>query len=131
MNKEIRWKQRFSNFDKSFRELTKHKDRDLSDSLLRSGFIKEFEISFELAWKTLKDFLESEGFDAKSPRSVIQLAFQNEYIADGHAWIDALEKRNLLSHTYNETLAKEAIARIQNSYFSFLEHFHNSFTKKV
>lgn len=60
-----------------------------------------FEIAFELSWKTLKDFLESEGFDTPTPRKTLQQAFQSGFIKQGHEWNDALNKRNLLTHTFS------------------------------
>lgn len=65
-------------------------------------------ILLELGWKTMKDYLELEGFDVKTPRSAIQTAFQVELIRDGHIWIDMLNKQNLMAHTYNEQFALEA-----------------------
>ena len=90
----------------------------------RSGYIK----TFERVRKTLKDFLESEIWP--SPRKMIQQAFQSGYIAEGHSWIDALEKRNLLAHTYNEELSKEACLLIKEKYFEMLEQFYKSFKEQ-
>jgi nucleotidyltransferase substrate binding protein (TIGR01987 family) len=85
------------------------------------GLIQCFEYTFELAWKTTKDYLELEGFDVKSPRSAIQIAFQSQLIADGHTWIDMLEKRNLMAHSYNEQHAKEAESLIYDRYYPALK----------
>jgi nucleotidyltransferase substrate binding protein (TIGR01987 family) len=67
--------------------------------------IQFFEITFELAWKLLKDYEEIEGLIAKTPRAAIKQAFQSGLISNGHDWIDALQDRNLTSHTYNEETA--------------------------
>jgi nucleotidyltransferase substrate binding protein (TIGR01987 family) len=69
----------------------------------------------------MKDYLEQEGFEVKSPRSAIQTAFQIQLITDGHAWIDALEKRNLMAHTYDEEKASEAEVLIRNKYFHVIK----------
>jgi nucleotidyltransferase substrate binding protein (TIGR01987 family) len=79
-------------------------------------------MSFELAWKTLKDYLEAQGYDIKTPRETLQQAFQLQIIADGHAWIEALEKRNLMAHTYNENTARETEGLIRNHYFKLLKN---------
>ena len=130
MNKSIRWKQRFQNFQKVYSqlELAVHKN-ELSE-LERSGLIQTFEYSFELSWKTLKDFLESEGIIATTPRKVIQEAFKAEFIKDGHDWIDALEKRNLLSHCYDEQLSLKVMDLIKKSYFPFIKQFKQDFESK-
>ncbi|WP_342774217.1 nucleotidyltransferase substrate binding protein [Aquibacillus sediminis] len=56
----------------------------ISTELERAGIIQFFETTFELAWKVLKDYLEAEGYVAKSPRDSIKQAFQAEIIEDGH-----------------------------------------------
>ncbi|SHJ57331.1 nucleotidyltransferase substrate binding protein, HI0074 family [Paramaledivibacter caminithermalis DSM 15212] len=76
--------------------------RPFKRSTSLKGLLLLKEYTFELAWKTMKDYLEQEGFDVKSPRKTIQTAFQIQLITDGHLWIDALEKRNLMEHTYDE-----------------------------
>lgn len=127
--KKIRWKQRFQNFEKAHRELSEAVSKPHLSKLERTGLIKTFEFTFELAWKTLKDFLESEGLDASTPREVIKLAFQNKIITNGGLWIEALENRNLLAHTYEETLALNAEKSIKANYFQFLNEFHMKFLK--
>ncbi|MFK4998638.1 nucleotidyltransferase substrate binding protein [Bacillus sp. N9] len=56
--------------------------------------------------ESIEGFLESQGFIVKSPRETIKQAFQMEIIEDGHHWMDALSKRNLTTHTYDEEFAK-------------------------
>ena len=124
MTQDIRWKQRFSNFEKAFIQLSEFLDKDELNKFELQGLIKCFEYTFELAWKTLKDYLENEGFDVNSPRNTIQTAFQANLISDGHMWIDALEKRNLRTHTYNEDLAKEAENLIRANYFSIISELY-------
>jgi nucleotidyltransferase substrate binding protein (TIGR01987 family) len=78
--KDIRWVQRYSNFKKALEQLDKafslSKKRKLSE-LEKSGVIQTFEYTFELAWKTLKDFLEYKGnYDILGSRDAIKLALQ-------------------------------------------------------
>jgi nucleotidyltransferase substrate binding protein (TIGR01987 family) len=75
----------------------------------------------ELAWKTLKDYLEAQKFiEINSPKSVIKKAFETGLIKDGHGWMDALEDRNLTVHTYDEDKARDIECAIRNSYFPLL-----------
>lgn len=121
MNYDIRWKQRFFNFKKATKQLTEFIEKEELNKFEVQGLIQCFEYTFELAWKTMKDFLEQEGFDVKSPRKTIQTAFQTQLITDGHGWIDALEKRNLMAHTYDEGRAKEAEGLIRNKYYTIIK----------
>ncbi|QEK13381.1 nucleotidyltransferase [Crassaminicella thermophila] len=120
---DIRWKQRFSNFKKAAKQLTEFIEKDSLNKFEVQGLIQCFEYTFELAWKTMKDYLEQEGFDVKSPRKTIQTAFQIQLISDGHAWIDALEKRNLMARTYDEERAMEAEELIRKNIIKLFRNF--------
>lgn len=122
--KEIRYKQRFSNFEKSFLLLEKYISNTNFSELERAGIIQIFEMTFELSWKLLKDFLESEGIIVKSPRESIKTAFQNEIIINGHVWIDALTNRNLSAHTYDEALAIKLVEEIKSLYYPELKQLY-------
>jgi nucleotidyltransferase substrate binding protein (TIGR01987 family) len=123
--KDKRWKQRFSEYKKSMAILSKALSIPSPDEIYRAGVIHLFEVAFELGCKTLKDYLEAEGHIISLPRSVIQQAFQAGIISQGHEWIDALEKRNLMAHTYDEKEVRVAEEKIRNSYFSFLNDLVN------
>jgi nucleotidyltransferase substrate binding protein (TIGR01987 family) len=89
------------------------------------SLIQCFEYTFELGWKTMKDYLEKEGYTVKSPRSAIQTAFQAGLITDGHSWIDALEKRNIMAHTYDERRVQEVTRLIREYYYKILKELHS------
>lgn len=120
---DIRWKQRFENLQSAFKKLqeaiTVHQQMPEND-LIKIALVKAFEMTFELSWKTLKDFLNYNGIDVKLPREIIKQAFANEIITDGQMWIDMLEDRNLMSHTYDEERAQLAISHICESYITGL-----------
>lgn len=132
--KDIRWKQRFQNYAKAFNRLraaieTVKKDPD--NELLQCGLIHTYEFSIELAWKTLKDFLEEEGFMVQSPKSVVRQAYQSAYIDNVDDWIKALNDRNLTVHTYDDALAAEVLKDINERYFFMLEAFYNDFKARI
>ncbi len=91
----------------------------LSD-LEKAGCIQFYEITFELAWKTFNDYLKFQKVDVKFPRDTIKAAFKYELIGDGDLWMDMLEKRNLMSHTYDEASADLAYSLIFGSYYEAL-----------
>ena len=129
--KEVRWKQRFENFDKSYKLLKKYSNQSIKTELERAGIIQFFEMTFELAWKVLKDYLESEGYIVKSPRETVKQAFQIGLIENGHIWIDALANRNLTTHTYDEELAQKMIKEILDDYLPELENMYNRLLKEL
>ncbi|SMC39564.1 nucleotidyltransferase substrate binding protein [Sporomusa malonica] len=128
---DIRWKQRFANFNKAVAQLTEFIEKPELNKFEVQGLIQCFEYTFELAWKTTKDYLEAQGFAVKSPRQTIQTAFQIQLVQQGHVWIDALEKRNLMAHTYDESAAQEAEGLIREKYYPVLRALLDELKKLV
>ena len=121
MAEDIRWKQRFSNYKKSLKNLEMAVNIDYPDLVQKAGIIQFFEISFELAWKLLKDYLIAQGFnEIKTPRASIKKAFEIELIEDGATWLEALVNRNLSAHTYDEATSDIIIKEISNTYYPLL-----------
>ena len=122
--KDIRWKQRFQNFEKTMLLLRDSLGEKNPDVTHRAGIIQFFEMAFELSWKTLKDYLEQESgyVELKSPRSVLKQAFQDSIISDGHLWMEILDDRNLTAHTYDEATAIKVDKLIRDKYFPLLEN---------
>ena len=130
INHDVRWKQRFVHFQKAFSLLEQTLKIEQPSDAERAGLIQFFEISFELAWKVLKDYLEKEGFTVVSPRDAIKQAFQAGMLDEGHIWIEALKDRNLTVHTYEEKIAVAVEKKIKESYFPALQQFAQTFTTK-
>jgi nucleotidyltransferase substrate binding protein (TIGR01987 family) len=135
MNPDIRWKQRFQNFDRAFLRLDealKRRPESLSD-LEKEGAVQRFEYTFELAWKTIKDYLEEEGvtLSIATPREVIKAAFAAKVISDGETWIKMLDHRNLLSHKYDEEVFEQAVVAIATHYLPAIATLHQFFVEKM
>ena len=135
MNPDIRWRQRFENFDRALRLLTEalaNGQKSLSP-LEQEGAAQRLEYTLELAWKCLKDYLEDSGVSISpaTPRQVIKEAFVAKIIADGQLWIDMLKHRNLLSHTYDFTIFEEAIRATETRYLSALQNLHRFFSQEL
>ena len=74
--------------------------------IVRDACLQRFEFSYELLWKTLKVFLEDiHGVRAVSPRQVFKEAFALSIIGEEVTFVEMIESRNTLSHTYNEEQA--------------------------
>ena len=122
MSEDIRWKQRFSNYQKALGQLQKFVDKGDLSELEEQGLIKAFEYTYELAWNTLKDFLEFRGqSDLFGSRDAIQKAFQLNLIEDGEGWMDMLKSRNRTSHTYNAETAREISKAVTTVYYPLFQ----------
>lgn len=128
---DIRWKQRFNNLDKAFGQLADAVSQKELSSLEKAGLIQVYSFTFELAWKTLKDFLEEQGVTVKFPREIIRMAFKYELIDDGDIWMDMLDKRNLMAHTYDEADAETAVNLIVGSYAAAIKKVHVIMKEKL
>jgi nucleotidyltransferase substrate binding protein (TIGR01987 family) len=128
---DIRWIQRFSNFERAFLLLQDSLKTEPLSILERAGLIQFFEMTFELSWKLLKDYEETEGLIVKTPREAIKQAFQSGLINNGHDWIDALQDRNLTAHTYNEETAIAVETKIRSKYFQLLAEMYAYFKNKI
>ena len=127
MKKEIRWQQRFSNYNKALAQLEKavklSKERELSD-LEQQGIIQAFEYTHELAWNTMKDYFEYQGDSSiNGSRDATRAAFKAEIITNGEDWMDMIRSRNKTSHTYNQETADEI-------YKAIVDHYFEAFKKK-
>ena len=126
-NQDIRWKQRFQNYEKALSHLSAALQLAEPDLLQKAGIIQFFEMSYELAWNVLKDYLEEQGFtDVKSPRNAIKKAFEIGLIEDGHSWMDLLLDRNLTSHAYDEEKVNEIERLIYQKYYPLLRCLYDT-----
>lgn len=136
MSADIRWQQRFRNFERGFTllrsALEERETKEFSDLELE-GLIQRFEYTFELAWKTLKDYLEYSGvvLSPITPASVIKAAFAAKLIEDGQAWMDMLKHRNLMSHNYDSAKFREAVTSISARYLSALDQVYRFLKKEM
>lgn len=130
----IRWKQRFQNFEKA---LTVFKDRcsDVEDhpkgskyyDAFQMALVQAFEILIELSWKVLKDYLENEGYtEVQTGKRAFRQAFQDGIIENGEVWLKALEIRNHTSHIYDVSLLEELNIFVVESFLPEIKKLHNT-----
>ena len=131
MSVDIRWKQRFSNFQKALLTLTEAVDLSKQRALTRleqQGLIQGFEFTHELAWNVLKDYLEEQGIvGIIGSKNATREAFKNALIQDGETWMEMIRARNLTSHTYNTELAEEISQNILNHFYPAFAQMARSF----
>ena len=125
---DIRWKQRLQSFRKALgtlnRATTLAKERELTE-LEKQGLIQAFEFTHELAWRTMKEFLEASGITADmfGSRNATREAFRAGLINQGDDWMEMIKSRNLTSHTDNEETAEEIARAVCRSYVFRFEEF--------
>jgi len=130
---DIRWKQRLSNFFKAFSQLKEGveltKSRELTD-LEKQGLIQAFEMTHELAWNVIKDYFDYQGSSSiTGSRDATREAFNRGLLKNGQQWMEMIKSRNQTSHTYNENVASEIVAKIKNEYFSSFSDFYKKMTE--
>jgi len=117
---------RFESFKNSLDSLAEARQRDLSDSFVLSGTSAKFSITFDLAWKVMKDILIQyyaiTGFVTGSPREVLKQSFRANLIT-GDEWIEMLKVKNQLAHDYDGVIVKEHCQTIIHEYIDKLYDF--------
>lgn len=131
MTDDIRWQQRFQNYEKAFLLLERALAIETPSEVERGGIIQFYEMAFELAWKLMKDYLEQQGFTVNAPRDAIKQAFQANILDDGQLWMNALSDRNLTTHTYDENKAIEVVAKIRSHYFPALQQLYRRMNSEM
>lgn len=117
-----RYLQRREDLKNAVLRLQEALNEDEITDIVIDGVLHRFEFTFELAWKTMKDYLEYMGVIEKtgSPREVIKSAFQYNLIEDGEQWIEMMLSRNTLSHIYDESESRNIYNKIKESYIKIL-----------
>jgi nucleotidyltransferase substrate binding protein (TIGR01987 family) len=123
MQNDIRWKQRFYNYQKALVQLTKFIKKGELSELEEQGIIKAFEYTYELAWNVIKDYYEEQGeVSIQGSRDALRLAFQRGLISDGDNWMNMIKSRIASVHTYNLEVAQQINQDIHDIYFQlFIE----------
>lgn len=129
-----RWQQRFQNYKRAYDYLQSAIDigvENMSD-LEKAGTIQNFEMTLELAWKTMKDFLiySNVTIEIPTPKNIVKDAFSYNIIKDGHTWINMLEARNQLAHAYDADAFKETLQQIEENFIFSLADLKKFFDNK-
>jgi len=134
-NQDVRWQQRFANFQRAFLLLREAMENDMNrlSQLEKEGIIQRFEYTFELAWNVLKDKMENDGIilDQLSPRAVVRQAYAAKYIQDAEVWFKMIGDRNLMSHTYDFAKFEVVIESIAEQYLPMLEAWYSALLLEI
>lgn len=123
-----KFNRRFLSFCNSLDALSEARQRDLSDSFVLSGTSAKFSITFDLAWKVMKDIIVQyyaiTGFVTGSPREVLREAYKANLISDDD-WMEMLKVRNELAHDYDCEIVKTHCDKIVKTYIDLFYDFEN------
>ena len=124
-----KFNRRFLSFCNSLDALAEARQRDLTDSFVLSGTSAKFSITFDLAWKVMKDILVQyyaiTGFVAGSPREVLRESYKANLISDD-TWMEMLKVRNELAHDYDSEIVKAHCNTIVETYIDLFYEFENT-----
>ena len=120
-------KKELFNATQRLKEALQEKENDI----VIDGTLHRFEFTFELAWKTIKDYLEYSGIvdGIGSPREIIKTAYANGIIEDGESWIKMMLARNSLSHLYDKEKSREIYVEIKDIYINLFENLNRKFSE--
>ena len=110
------------------------KSKAQSDEIYRMGVIGQFNLTFELAWKALKEVMQIYGIDTAktgSPREVLKEGYRIGFLSDSDIWLDMLSRRNIVTHIYNGSTLDEFIDQIFDNYIATFEKLHNDLNDKI
>ncbi len=128
-SEDIRWKQRFQNFNKAFallEEAVEINNRQGLSDLEEQGLIQRFEFTHELAWNVFKDYFDYQGnAQITGSRDATREAFNKGLIQDGEGWMEMIKSRNQSSHTYNDEVAADLKNKITKKYHNLFRDFKN------
>lgn len=125
MAEDIRWQQRFANYQLALQQLDTFFEPPALNDREQQGLIKAFEYTFELAWNSLRDLLRSQGNSTLlGSRDTLREAFRLGLIEDGETWMLMIQDRNLTSHTYNRSTAEAIAANIVDRYLPCFKDLH-------
>lgn len=129
---EEKYFNRYRSFCRSLRNLEKSKFADPTAEFVLEGTIRNYILTFDLAWKVMKDILvkqlEITDFAIGSPREVLKSAFTNGLISDD-IWLKMLKTRNLLAHDYDGIIAKKNFRAIISNYYDAFDGLKDAITK--
>jgi len=132
MTQDVRWRQRFDNYQRALDDLSGdvalRQTRPLS-RLEEKGLIQSFEMVHELAWNVLKDYLEEVAGTTGllGSKDTTREAFRRGLIVDGEIWMQMIQSRNLTSHVYDENTARAVAEDIAARYHPALVRLHQHF----
>lgn len=125
----------FDNFTNSLKVLSRaKKENALNDDIYRMGVIGQYNLTFELAWKAIKEILQLHGvinFKTGSPREILKEAYAINFLNDSEIWLEMLNSRNSIVHIYDENAAIELSNKIFDNYIAAFKNLRELLAEKI
>lgn len=105
-----------------------------NDEIYRTGVVGQFNLTFELAWKTLQAVLRLHSVseaETGSPREILKLGFKYSFINDEENWILIQKDRNASVHIYGEKEIERIVSDIFDSHIQTFEKFSRLMKQKI
>ncbi len=116
---------KYDNFCKSIANLKEGLEIEEPYTIVeQTGIVGLFEICFEQSWKLMKEVLEEHGrFEEKigSPKAIIKVAYQCGMVNNCDGWLELLDLRNILAHTYSDEQSLYVIRKLKSDHISLFE----------
>lgn len=97
-----------------------YKYQEPYDNVVLTGLVGLYEITFEQSWKMMKELLEAHGYEegaTGSPKIILKTAYQAGMIKDEKVWLQALQERNNVTHSYNHKIALEIVNKAKSEFY--------------
>ena len=108
------------NFENATKRLKAALEYDpLELDIVMDAVIRRFEFTFETAWKSVKLAAKAVGYDCKSPKGCLKLAYRMGWIKDAARWLELLEARNLTPNTYDQETAMDVYETVKENFQVF------------
>ena len=124
---------KFENFDNSLSILLEA-DKENCNEIYRMGIIGQFNLTFELSWKALREVLLIHGVNKAStvsPREILKAGYEFHFLSDEETWLDMLKRRNQSIHIYEEDLAVELVNLIFEKYLVAFVNLRDELRQRI
>lgn len=95
------------------------------DNVVLTGLVGLYEICFEQSWKMMKEILELHGYEegaTGSPKIILKTAYKAGMIKDEELWLQGLQARNNVTHSYNQNIALGIVKNTKEKFYDmFIE----------
>lgn len=85
-----------------------------------TGIVMLYKSCFEQSWKMMKAILEFHGYKGSatgSPKTILKTAYKAGMIKNEELWLQALQERNNVTHSYNQKIVFEIVTQTKDKFY--------------